>query len=335
VFVLACASGGVQRAATELVDIGAGLQGPAGLRATAYVEGPEHVSALAISPDGRLWAATADYSDGGEDGVYLIAEQGAAPVKVIADLHTPLGLLWYGGSLYVSSNARIDAYSGFNGRAFASHRTVVAFPSGTGQLNGLASTPDGRLIVGISAPCDHCTATLEWSASVVSLLPDGSDMRVVASGIRAPIGLVYYPGTSDLFVTMNQRDDLDGETPGDWLAVVGEGDVWGFPNCYGQGGSACVGVPVPVAVLDKHAAVSGLAIVTGQLGADVGSSALVAEWATGKVLRVSLTKVGSSYTGSVNPFLTGLTSPVPLLVAPDGGLLIGDWGTGTVYRIVP
>jgi hypothetical protein len=201
--------------------------------------------------------------------------RGAAPVKVIADLHTPLGLVWYGGSLSVSSNARIDAYSGFNGRAFASHRTVVAFPSGTGQLNGLASTPNGRLIVGISAPCDHCTPTLEWSASVVSLLPDGSDVRVVASGIRAPIGLVYYPGTSDLFVTMNQPRRRDPR------------------RLAGSRGGRRLGLP--------------------------------------ELLR----EVGSSYTGSVNPFLTGLTSPVPLLVAPDGGLLIGDWGTGMVYRIVP
>jgi glucose/arabinose dehydrogenase len=335
--MLACASGSARPAATEsaLVDIGAGLQGPAGLTASVYVEGLRHVSALAADPDGRLWAATADYSDSGQDGVYLIAKTGAAPVKVIAGLHTPLGLLWNGGTLYVSSNGRIDAYSGFDGATFATHRTVAAFPSGTGQLNGLALTPDGRLVVGVSAPCDHCTPTAEWSASVVSLLPDGSDLRVVASGIRAPIGLVYYPGTSDLFVTMNQRDDLGDETPGDWLALVGEGDFWGFPNCYGQGGFACTGVPAPIAVLDKHAAVSGLAIVTGELGADTGSSAFVAEWATGKVLRVGLAKIGSTYTGSTSPFLTGLTNPVPLLLAPEGALLVGDWGTGTVYRIVP
>jgi hypothetical protein len=33
------------------------------------------------------------------------------------------------------------------------------------------------------------------------------------------------------------------------------------------------------------------------------------------------------------PFLTGLTNPVPVILGPDGTLLVGDWGTGIVYRI--
>ncbi|HEY8765861.1 MAG TPA: hypothetical protein VIP09_01140 [Dehalococcoidia bacterium] len=55
-------------------------------------------------------------------------------------------------------------------------------------------------------------------------------------------------------MTMNQRDDLGDATPGDWLAVVQQGQEWGFPDCYGQGGDACTGVPAPIAALDKHAA---------------------------------------------------------------------------------
>ena len=55
---------------------------------------------------------------------------------------------------------------------------------------------------------------------------------------------------------MNQRDDLGSKTPGDWLAVVREGQDWGFPGCWGQGGKACEGVPEPAAVLDAHAAES-------------------------------------------------------------------------------
>ena len=87
---------------------------------------------------------------------------------------------------------------------------------------------------------------------------------------------------------MNQRDDLGEATPGDWLAIVRSGQAWGFPDCYGQGGSACSGVPDPLAVLDTHAAVSGVAVVTGGLGPAIGTSALVAEWTTGRVMRVAL-----------------------------------------------
>jgi glucose/arabinose dehydrogenase len=200
-----------------------------------------------------------------------------------------------------------------------------------GESNELVLAPDGRMQMGISAPCDHCAPSSKWSAAVVSFLPDGSDLRVDVGGIRAPVGLTYY--RSDLFVTMNQRDDLGAHTPGDWLAVVVPGQDWGYPNCYGQRRTACAGVPLPTAALDKHAAVSGVAIVIGQLGPKIGTSALVSEWATGKVERVALHRVGSSYVGTVAPFLTGIKNPVPVLLSPDGALLVGDWATGAIYRI--
>ena len=111
------------------------------------------------------------------------------------------------------------------------------------------------------------------------------------------------------------------------------GQDWGFPGCYGQGGVNCTGVPTPLAALDRHAAAGGVAIVTGGLGETVGTSAVVSEWALGKVPRVELTAEGSASSGTVEPFLTGLKNPLPILVASDGGLFLGDWGTGTVYAI--
>jgi glucose/arabinose dehydrogenase len=316
---------------TGLTAIGAGLQGPAGLVATVYATGLAHVSAFAFDTEGRLWAATAAYSDDGTDAVYLVPSPGGTPLKVISTLHTALGLVWSGDTLFVASAGRVDAYRGFANGAFASHAAVLTLPTGVGEVNGLVLS--GRLVLGVSAPCDACTPTTEDAAAVLSFLPDGSDLQVVASGIRAPVGLSYYPGTDDLFVTMNQRDDLGDATPGDWLSVVRTGQAWGFPDCYGQGGSACAGAPSPVAVLDKHAAVSGVAIVTGGLGASIPPSALVAEWVTGVVLRVALTRDGSTWTGTVEPFLTGLTQPVSVISAPDGAVLVGDWGTGTIYRV--
>jgi glucose/arabinose dehydrogenase len=187
--------------------------------------------------------------------------------------------------------------------------------------------------MGISAPCDHCSPASPWSASVVSFLPDGTDFQVVARGIRAPVGLAYYPATAALFVTMNQRDDLGARTPGDWLAVVKPGQDWRFPACFGQGGADCAGVPSPLAVLDKHAAVGDVAIVTGQLGRGVADSALVAEWSDGKVQRVPLGNAGSTVTATAVPFLTGVAKPVAVTLGPDGALYVGDWASGTIYRV--
>jgi glucose/arabinose dehydrogenase len=333
--VAACAVGSASPTAPAggLTAIGAGLTGPAGLNATVYAKGLPKVAALAFDSQGRLWVATADTNDQGKDGIYLVAHAGAAPVEVLAGLHTPLGLIWYQGSMYVASKGRVDAYSSLAGTTFATRRTVLTLPDGVGESNELVATPAGRLVLGISAPCDHCTPTSKFSAAILSFQPDGSGLQIYASGIRAPVGLAYYPGTSDLLVTMNQRDDLGAATPGDWLAFVRAGQDWKSPLCYGQGGTACTGVPKPVAVLDKHAAVSGVAIVTGQLGASVGTAALVAEWSLGKIEQVTLKKNGSNYTATVSTMVTGLQHPVPVIQSPGGSLMIGDWGSGAVYQL--
>jgi glucose/arabinose dehydrogenase len=320
-------------ASGTLVDIGAGLQGPAGLHATVYAQGLASVAAIAVDDRGRLWIATADYTDSGKDGLYLVAASSAVPVEIEAGLHSPLGLVWADGTLYVSSTGGVTAYGGFDGTRFATQNQILTLAPGVGEVNGLALDADGRLWLGISAPCDHCTPTAEYSASVISFGLDGSDVRVEASGIRAPVGLVYDAADGHILVTMNQRDDLGSATPGDWLAVVERGQAWGFPDCYGQGGAACTGVPAPAATLDAHAAVGGVAIVRGQLGTTVGTSAIVAEWALGKVQRVALEASGTTAAGTVSPFLTGIKSPMPVLLGPDGALFVGDWATGTVYRI--
>ena len=137
-------------AGTGLVDIGAGLTGPAGLTATVVATGLAHVSAFAFDADGRLWAATAGYGDDGSDAVYLVASEGAPPVKVIAGLHTPLGLVWSDGTLYVASSGRVDAYRDLAGSTFSTQHDgpgpAVGWRRGQrpGAVTGRSARP-GRL----------------------------------------------------------------------------------------------------------------------------------------------------------------------------------------------
>jgi glucose/arabinose dehydrogenase len=318
-----CSAGSERSSLHGLQPIGAGLRGTPGLQATVYARGLPNVSAFAFDRTGRLWATTAGNSDRTGDGVFVVARAGTKPLNVVSGLTTPLGLAWYRDRLYVASLGRVDAFSGFDGSRFANRQMILRGPAVRGENNNLVVSPDGRLLMGISAPCDHCTPASKWFASIVSFRPDGSDRRLYATGIRAPVGLAYDPNRNDLFATMNQRDDLGAKTPGDWLAVVRPGQDWGFPDCFGQGGPSCAGVPEPVAELDPHAAAGGVAIV------DAGSSALVAEWALGKVQRVALTATKAS----VSAFLTGMKHPLAVLAAGDGTLFVGDWGTGTIYRI--
>jgi glucose/arabinose dehydrogenase len=320
-------------AAHAATSIGAGILGPSGLTASVYARGVEHISALAEDTEGRIWVASAIGESNDDDAVSVITAAGAAPTTVIDDVDTPLGLVWLDGALYVAQRSGVARYSGFDGTTFAEHHAVLSLPDGVGEVNGLALSADGRFVAGVSAPCDSCTPASPWSASVVTFLPDGSDARVYASGVRAAVGFAYFPGTNDLFASLNQRDDLGTRTPGDWLALLADGQDWGFPKCYGQRSRVCNGVPEPVAVLAEHAAVSGVAIVTGQLGVKIGTGAAVAEWMKGTVKFVSLTKKGNGYRGTTRTLLTGFSHPMPVLVTRDGALLVGDWGTGRIVRV--
>jgi glucose/arabinose dehydrogenase len=257
------------------------------------------------------------------DGVYVVARRGATPRKVIGGTTAPLGLVWVGDRLIVSSLGRVTAYSGFDGVRFRHSTVIVDGPVVSGENNNLVLAPDGRLLMGVSASCDHCVPSSKWSAAIVSFKPDGSDLRVYASRIRAAYGLAYLPGTRLLLASMNQRDDLGAKTPGDWLSIVQEGENWGFPRCYGQ----CAGRPGPVAMLDRHAAAGGVAALDS-------SSVAVAEWQLGKVLRVTLHKTAAGITGTTSVFVTRFRNPLALLTTRTGALLVGDWGTGRVYEIV-
>ncbi|MGE3073557.1 MAG: sorbosone dehydrogenase family protein [Dehalococcoidia bacterium] len=331
VLALSAGCGSDGGATTKPESIGAGLTAPSGTSAAKISSGAANISALAEDSDGAIWFATAAYIDSGDDAMYRVADDGSA-TRVATGLHTPMGLLWLDDALYVSSADGITVFSGFDGTSFANQANLVKFP-GSGVLGALVQGPDGRLRVGISASCDHCDPDSEWAAAVVSFLPDGSDVRVEASGIRAPVGLAYVPGTSDLLASMNQRDDLGDATPGDWLAVIYDGDDWGFPDCYGQGGAQCDGVPEPVAELDDHAAVSDLAVLRDSSNE---AWAYVAEWSTGKILRIHLHPDGKGgYTGSPEDFVRGIQAPVAVLASSDGTLLIGDWNTGAIYRVTP
>jgi glucose/arabinose dehydrogenase len=336
--LLACLLGALvpgAAAAAAPVSIGAGLKGPAGLRATVYATGLAHVSAFALDRQGRLWATTSAAENHASDGVYLVRGADATPVEVISGLKGPLGLTWSGGTLYVASIGQVDAFSGLSGSRFAHRRRVLTETAGHGWNQDLVLAPNGRLVMSIAAPCDHCLPASRYAATIISFATDGSQVRTYAAHIRAAFGLAFYPGTSTLLATMNQRDDLGTKTPGDTLAVVPAGSDWRSPGCYDQGGSPCTGVPTVLATLDKHAAAGGVAFASGTLGSALGNAALVPEWELGKLLAIPLTVRGSKIAaGAPVTAISGFRSPLPLLKTPSGALLVGDWTTGRIVRIV-
>src|SRR5208283_2469802 len=89
-----CGSTGRVPSRSQLVAIGAGLDGPAGLRATVYAQGPPTLAAVIVDRRGRLWLAAAGLETHTQDGVYMIAKPGGRAIKLISGLSDPLGLAW-------------------------------------------------------------------------------------------------------------------------------------------------------------------------------------------------------------------------------------------------
>ena len=93
---------------------------------------------------------------------------------------------------------------------------IVEMPAEPGHwTRNIAFSPDGaRLYVTLGSSSDAGTPDAD-RALVFSVKPDGSDRRVLATGLRNPIGLGFEPSTSTLWAAVQERDKLgDDLVPG-------------------------------------------------------------------------------------------------------------------------
>jgi glucose/arabinose dehydrogenase len=298
---------------------------PAGFHVDVYASGLTRPTALAFGPDGRLYAA----QETGE--IVVVGPRSRRPVVLARGFRTPLGLAWRGRALYVSAQGSLQRLLLRSGRLRA--RTVIlgGLPYGRHQQDTVVLGPDGRLYLGSGSTCDACRERDRRSAAILSVRPDGSDLRVFARGLRNPFGLAFQPGTGRLFVSVNNRDDLGTWEPAETIVVARRGANFGWPRCWPSFRTRrlvgpCKGVAPPLAYLEPHSSPDGIAFWRGRL--------YVAEWGQydkrqfgRKVVRVD------PETGRSRTFADGFDHPLAVVVDPENALLVGDWGRGLVYRI--
>jgi glucose/arabinose dehydrogenase len=291
---------------------------PAGYRASVYATGLHHPTAMSFGPDKRLYVA----QDTGE--IVSVARGSRAPRTFARGLTVPLGLLWRGRTLYVSESGKVEAL-GFGG----GRRTVVAgLPYKRHQQDTIVAGPDGRLYLGSGSTCDACIERDPRSAAILSFRADGTDLRVVASGLRNPYGLAFSGKT--LYATVNGRDDRGDGEPAEMVVRVRRGADYGWPACWPSYAlrklvGACRGVTPPVAYLEPHSSADGIVAWRGDL--------FVAEWGEYYSARHGR-RVVRIRGGQVTTFATGLDHPLALAVGPSRDLLVADWGRGVVYSVV-
>ena len=304
---------------------------PHGYRATVYARGLTHPTALAFGPDGRLYAT----EDTGK--VVAVDQRTRRPRRFLRGLKTPLGLIWHGRTLFVSVSGGIRSVTLRGGRATRLRTVVSHLPFRLHQQDNVLLGRDGRLYLGSGSTCDVCRERDPRSAAILSFRLDGSDLRVVARGLRNPYGLASQPSTGRLYVSVNGQDKLGDAEPAESVVLLRPGADYGWPRCWASRRlrrlvGSCRGVAPPVAYLEPHSSADGIAFWNRDL--------YVAEWGEylakkhgRKVVRLRFDRRGRPLARVATTFATGFAHPLALLVDRGDGLLVADWGSGTIYRI--
>jgi glucose/arabinose dehydrogenase len=313
--ILATAVAGAS-AATESIRV------PSGYRVEVYARGLDRPTAMAFSPAGVLHLT----QEGGE--VVRVRRGSSRPQVVLRGFQSPLGLTWLGSRLVVSGEGTLWRVSGGQRAPI-----VKKLPFGRHQQDNVV-VYRGRLYFGSGSTCDACVERSPLSAAVLSVRPDGKDLRVVARGLRNPFGLTVDPATDRLYASVNERDALGGAEPAESIVQIVRGRNYGWPRCWPSNRrkrlvGRCGGVTAPVAYLEPHSAPAGMAFWKGAL--------YVAEW--GQYLKRThgrkLTRVvlREGRPAGVSTFATGFVHPIAVVADASGGLLVADYGRGVVYRI--
>jgi glucose/arabinose dehydrogenase len=198
---------------------------PAGFRAQVYARGLVHPTALAFGPNRVLYATE-------DTGQVVAVARGGRPRAVAGRLPTPLGLAWLGRDLFVSTQGRLVLLRFRGGRVTGRRPIVDHLPFGEHQQDNVVVGRDGRLYLGSGSTCDACRERDRRSATVLSVRPNGSDLRVVARGLRNPFGLELQPSTGRIFVSVNGRDKLGRDEPAESVVVLRAGSDYGWPACW-------------------------------------------------------------------------------------------------------
>jgi glucose/arabinose dehydrogenase len=331
---------------------------PPGFAVSVYARIPGARS-LALGEQGTLFVGTRN------DTVYAARDRDgdgkAETVSVLAQgLNTPNGVAFRDGALYVAEVSRILRYDRIEERIDSPPApAVVRGDLPTERHHGwkyLAFGPDGLLYAPVGAPCNVCDRPDdERFASILRMNPDGSNLEIMARGVRNSVGFAWHPQTRELWFTSNGRDWMGDDAPPDTLNHAPRpGLHFGFPYCHGgdipdpEFGKlrSCAEFAPPALRLPAHVAALGMKFYTGsQFPPEYRNRIFIAEhgsWNRSSPVgyRVGMATLEGDRVTDYRPFLDGFLHgesawgrPVDVLETPDGALLVSDDRAGAVYRV--
>jgi glucose/arabinose dehydrogenase len=350
---------------------GAWPQVPEGFKVWLFASGFEEPRLIRSAPNGDLFIA----EKGGTIKVVRgITVNGKAElIGVFAEgLKMPFGINFYPPGpdpqwVYVGSLHEVVRYPYQNGdlkaRGPAEH--IADLPGGEYHwTRDIQFSLDGKkmfVAVGAASNVDDqdTTAAEKNTARILEFSPDGSEMRVYASGIRNPVGLAINPTTGELWCSTNERDGLGDNLVPDYITHVQDGGFYGWPWWYmgghqdprheGKHPDLKDKVITPDVILNPHNASLEITFYNGkQFPAEYQGDIFASEhgsWNRSvrvgyELIRVPLHQSAHA-TGEYQDFMTGFVvdnghvwgRPVGVAVSPDGSLLVTDDGSNSIWRI--
>jgi glucose/arabinose dehydrogenase len=334
------------------------LRVPKGFQVELWAHGMPGVRMMTRGSQGTIWAGTRVIGR-----VYEIKDKGGQRThRVLAEkLTQPNGVAFQGGNLYVMAINRVFRYDGIEDNPNVKPVELTAQfklpPEAHHNWKFIAFGPDSRLYVQIGAPCNICEPTEEY-AQIRRYVADGSNMEVVARGVRNTVGFDFHPQTGELWFTDNGRDWQAENGPDDELNRLSKpGQFFGFPYCHANGipdidikkKDPCKGVTLPVALMGPHAGALGMRFYSGTMfPKEYQNSIFVARrgsWNRSQLFGFDVANVRANADGKnakVTPFMTGFMDPkanafwgrpVDVLQLPDGSMLVSDEQNGAIYRV--
>ena len=352
-------------------------QAPAGFKVDQYAVGLENPRLIRPAPNGDLFLA--ESRPGRIKVLRGIDSSGKAQtVEVFAEgLKQPFGIAFYPAGqnpkyCYVANTDSVVRFPYNSGdlKASGPPETVVTSLPGGGRLRGgghwtrdIAFSKDGkRLFISVGSLTNvddpDVNANEFHRADVLATNPDGSDLKVYASGIRNAVGIAVDQRTGLLWVSVNERDLLGDNLPPDYITHVQEGGFYGWPWYYiggnqdprhaGKHPELKDKVIVPDVLIQPHNASLEMTFYEGkEFPADYRGHIFAAEhgsWNRAQrsgyeVIRVPVKNGKAS--GEYQDFLTGFVTsdgnvwgrPVGVAVAKDGSLIVTDDGTNSAWRV--
>jgi glucose/arabinose dehydrogenase len=345
------------------------LQVPEGFRVELFATGLNNPRLMRVAPNGDVFLAE---TSAGNVKVFrgMTADGKPQQMQLFASgLNIPFGIAFYplGPNpqwVYVANMDSVVRFPYRNGDLTATgppqHVADLA-SGGHHRSRDIQFSPDGKKMfvsVGSQENVDDSPAEKN-RADILEYNPDGSGMRVYASGLRNAVGIAVNPKTGELWASVNERDGLGNDLVPDYITHVQDGGFYGWPWFY-MGGHQDPRLPgthpelkdkviTPDVILQPHNASLQMTFYDGkQFPVEYQGDIFACEhgsWnrssrAGYEVIRVPLRQTGHA-TGEYEDFLTGFVvddesvwgRPVGVTAAPDGSLLVSDDGSGSIWRI--